>query len=73
MRTAYDLLMSAPDDQITRCRLAHRAIGSGDWLDAAHFLRNAARECAGTAWSQDADELAGFCQAQVAATEAPRA
>lgn len=57
MRTAYDLLMTAPDDQITRCRLAHTAIGAGEWADAAHFLRNAAREAAGTAWGQDAAVL----------------
>lgn len=73
MRTAYDLLMTAPDDQITRCRLAHTAIGAGDWQEAAHFLRNAARESAGSAWSQDAAALASFCQARVAAGAAPRA
>lgn len=73
MRTAYDLLMTAPDDQITRCRLAHTAIGAGEWADAAHFLCNAARESAGTAWGQDAAALASFCQAHVAAGPAPRA
>ncbi|WMD24009.1 hypothetical protein RAS12_30725 (plasmid) [Achromobacter seleniivolatilans] len=73
MRTAYDLLMTAPDDQITRCQLAHRAIGAGDWADAAHFLRNAARECAGQTWGQDAAALASFCQARVATGAAPRA
>lgn len=73
MRTAYDLVMTAPDDQITRCRLAHTAIGAGEWADAAHFLRNAAREAAGTAWGQDAAVLASFCQAHVAAGPALRA
>ncbi|MFJ3463489.1 hypothetical protein [Achromobacter spanius] len=73
MRTAYDLLMTAPDDQITRCRLAHAAIGAGDWQDAVHFLRNAARETAGSASGQDAAALANFCQARVAAGAAPGA
>ncbi len=26
MKTAYDLLMSAPDDQVTRCKIVMRAI-----------------------------------------------
>ncbi|MPS81773.1 MAG: hypothetical protein E2591_27260 [Achromobacter sp.] len=73
MRTAYDLLLTAPDDQITRCRLAHSAIGAGEWADAAHFLRNAAGESAGTAWGQDAAALASFCQARVGAGPVPRA
>jgi len=73
MRTAYDLLLTAPDDQITRCRLAHAAIGAGDWGDAAHFLRNAARECADTVWGQDAAALANFCEARVASNAEPRA
>lgn len=73
MRTVYDLLLTAPDEQITRCRLAHGAIGAGDWGDAAHFLRNAAHESAGTAWGQDAAALANFCQARVAPGAEPRA
>lgn len=61
MRTAYDLLMTAPDDQITRCRLAYGSIAVGNWLDAAHSLRNAARAAAGTTWAEEAQELADYC------------
>jgi hypothetical protein len=30
MKTAYDLLMTAPDEQIVRMRLAWKAIADGD-------------------------------------------
>ena len=58
MKTAYDLLLDAPDDQVTRCRLAWKAVAAGDWQDAAHFLRNAADEAGATLWATDARALA---------------
>lgn len=58
MKTAYDLLLDAPDDQVTRCRLAWKAVAAGDWQDAAHFLRNAADEAGATSWAADARALA---------------
>ncbi|WP_175924560.1 hypothetical protein [Burkholderia latens] len=58
MKTAYDLLLDAPDDQVTRCRLAWKAVAAGDWQDAAHFLRYAADEAGATAWASDARALA---------------
>lgn len=42
--TVYDLLMECPDDQVTRLQIAHRAVAAGDWKEAAHSLRNAARD-----------------------------
>lgn len=60
MKTAYDLLMDAPDDQVTRCKIALREIAAGNWLDAGHFLTNAARESNGQ-WAADVSELAAFC------------
>lgn len=66
MKTAYDLLLDAPDDQVTRCRLAWKAVAAGDWQDAAHFLRNAAHEAGATAWAADARALAEACAAKVA-------
>lgn len=57
MKTAYDLLLDAPDEQVTRCRLGWKAVAAGDWQDAAHFLRNAADEAGATPWAADARAL----------------
>ena len=62
MKTAYDLLLDAPDAQVARCQIAYRAIADGDWQQAAHHLRNAAQEEIGTAWAEEAQELADACQ-----------
>lgn len=56
MKTAYDLLMSCPDGQTMRCRLAFKAAAAGDWQDAAHWLLNAAAEETGI-WKEEAAEL----------------
>lgn len=61
MKTAYDLLMAAPDSQVRRCQIAHRAIADGLWSDAAFTLRNAASEECGD-WSVAAEELAQHCE-----------
>ncbi|ODP35151.1 hypothetical protein A9762_11520 [Pandoraea sp. ISTKB] len=53
-KTAYDLLLSAPDAQVKRCQLAWRSIAEGEWADAAHFLRNAADEEGDTDWGRNA-------------------
>ena len=58
--TAYSLLMSAPDDQATRCKIAHRAIAAGEWKDAAFTLKAAAAEAMGD-WAASALALAAFC------------
>lgn len=60
-KTAYDLLLEAPDGQITRCRLAWKSIASGEWADAAHYLRNAAAEEGKTEWAAEARALADIC------------
>ncbi|MCQ9618359.1 hypothetical protein L1889_18135 [Paenalcaligenes niemegkensis] len=62
MKTAYDLLLGAPDAQVTRCQIAYRAIADGDWRQATHHLQNAAQEENGTAWAKEAQELADACQ-----------
>ena len=62
--TAYELLVTAPDNQVKRAQIAHQAIAAGRWTDAAYTLRNAAREEAneiGT-WADDALELAEYCE-----------
>lgn len=60
MKTAYDLLMSAPDDQVTRCKIVMRAIIAGNWEDAAFTLSAAANEATGE-WAADAKALADHC------------
>ncbi|MBJ9672435.1 hypothetical protein I5693_33265 [Burkholderia cenocepacia] len=70
MKTACDLLLDAPDDQVTRCRLAWKAVAAGDWQDAAHFLRNAANEAGATSWAADARAQAEACAAKIG-TAAP--
>lgn len=55
--TVYDLLMSAPDDQVTRLTLAWKDAAAGKWQDAAHWLRNAARD-GNTAWHDECAVLA---------------
>ena len=66
MKTAYDLLMTAPDSQVKRCQIAHRAITEGRWGDAAFSLRNAANEERGE-WAEAAEELAEYCEKREAA------
>lgn len=66
MKSAYDLLMDAPDDQIARCKIALRAIAAGRWGDAEFSLANAVAETNGQ-WAKDADELAKYCKFQDAA------
>ena len=61
MKTAYDLLMAAPEGQVKRAQIAFNAIADGRWLDAAHSLRNAANEENGK-WANEARELAEHCE-----------
>lgn len=65
MKTAYELLLDAPDAQIKRSQLAFKAIAAGKWSDAAHFLNNAAREEEGTPWAKEARALADACLTHV--------
>ena len=57
----YDLLLNAPDAQVTRCKLAWRAVADGEWIDAEHYLRNAVREEEGSAWAAQATAMADAC------------
>lgn len=65
MKTVYELLMDAPDEQVTRCQLAWKAVAAGDWHDAAHFLRNAANDAGATPWAADVRALADACAARI--------
>jgi hypothetical protein len=59
--TAWDLLETAPDAQVVRCKLAYKAIAAGAWADATSFLRNAAREEGASAWALGASMRAELC------------
>lgn len=59
----WTLLESAPEAQVARCRLAWKAVAAGEWADAAHFLRNAAREETGSVWSLGCSMRAELCAA----------
>ena len=60
MKTAYDLLLEAPDSQVMRLKLAYLYIASGNFLGAAHFLENAAKETDGE-FSCGCFELSNYC------------
>ena len=57
MPTANDLLITCPDDQITRLQLVWKCVAAGEWIEAAHFLRNAASEGC-SSWHEQASKLA---------------
>lgn len=55
--TVYDLLMTCPDDQITRMQIAWRDVAFGDWKSAALHLGNAAME-GDSSWHDRCADLA---------------
>lgn len=61
MKSAYDMLMDAPDEYEVRCKLALRAIAEDCWAEAANHYRIIARD-GGTVWHREAAELAVHCQ-----------
>jgi hypothetical protein len=65
MKTAYELLLSAPDTQITRMQLVYDAILAGDWENAAHFLSHAVDEESiykgANQWARDCEGLLALC------------
>lgn len=61
MKSAYDLLMSAPDEQAPLCKLALSAIARGNWAEAANLYRSAARGGC-SLWFREAAELAAAFQ-----------
>ena len=60
MKTAYEILISAPEGQVTRAKIAYKAISAGQWEDASFALRNASMEEVGQ-WAKDAAVLADYC------------
>lgn len=64
MKTALELLLNCPDEQIKRLTIVIRSISNGRWGDAAHHLRNAAKESEQyqCVFAQECRELAEHCQ-----------
>ena len=62
MKTAYELLMTAPDSQQARAKAAFKAIANGQWADAAFSVLNAANEELHVEWAENALELAEHCE-----------
>lgn len=58
MKTAYRLLMEAPDSVLFRAQCAYRAAAKGEYSDAASYLAHAATEEGDTTWAREAGELA---------------
>ena len=58
----YDVLITAPDAQIKRCKLAYKAVAAGDWMGAARYLENAIREEGPGGWAEDAADVAAQCR-----------
>ncbi|MGF6767511.1 hypothetical protein P3T24_007875 [Paraburkholderia sp. GAS33] len=61
MKSIYDLLMTAPEEQITKMRRAWRAVVDGNWLEAESKLRNVAAETIGQ-FSADCLAIAEICR-----------
>lgn len=66
----HDLLMSCPEDQVTRMKIVCRSVLDGDWTEAAHHLRAAARE-GDTPWHRNAAVKAQEYEVHVAHTAEP--
>jgi hypothetical protein len=60
--TATELLDTAPEGQVMRSKLIYKAIASGDWETAIHYLENAVREEGDSPWGLDAADLLAQCR-----------
>ncbi len=67
MKTAMQLLETAPTEQVRRLQIVVKAISAGEWMNAAFTLRNAAQECAGE-FAVNCIDLAVYCDRQVVTT-----
>ncbi len=65
MIPAIELLLTAPDEQAIRMKIAYSAIVDGDWEQAAFSLNHAAADTGGD-WSSNCRELANFCTRKLA-------
>lgn len=64
--SAYELLASAPDDQVELMRLVERYAAAGEWEDAAHSMRGVVRRASGD-WAAQAALFLRVCENRAAA------
>jgi hypothetical protein len=63
MKTMFEILMTAPPDQVTRCKIAMVEIAHGHWDAAALTMEDAIYESEPGEWAVDCMEMRDFCLA----------
>ncbi|MDN5752184.1 MAG: hypothetical protein L0H15_02745 [Nitrosospira sp.] len=61
MKTIYEILMTAPPWQVTRCKIAMLEIAHGHWDAAALTMEDAMDESEPGEWARDCLEMRDFC------------
>ncbi|MGH8763809.1 MAG: hypothetical protein ACREUR_11390 [Nitrosospira sp.] len=61
MKTMHEILMTAPPEQITRCKIAMVEIAHGHWDAAASTMEDAIYESEPGEWTSDCVEMRDFC------------
>ena len=63
MKTMHEILMAAPPQQVTRCKIAMVEMAHGYWAAAAATLENAINESEAGEWTLDCMQMRDFCMA----------
>ncbi|MGH8685828.1 MAG: hypothetical protein ACREUM_10810 [Nitrosospira sp.] len=63
MKTMHEILMTAPPEQVTRCKIAMVEIAHGHWDAAASTMEDAICESEPGEWAGDCREMREFCTA----------
>jgi hypothetical protein len=61
MKTMHEILMTAPPEQVTRCKIAMVEIAHGHWDAAASTMEDAIYESEPGEWAGDCREMREFC------------
>lgn len=61
MKTMHEILMTAPPEQVTRCKIAMVEIAHGHWDAAASTMEDAIDESEPGEWVGDCREMREFC------------
>ena len=61
MKTMLEILMTAPPEQVTRCKIALVEIAHGHWDAAASTMEDAIDESEVGEWAFDCMEMRDFC------------
>ncbi|SFW14245.1 hypothetical protein [Nitrosovibrio sp. Nv17] len=62
MKTMFEMLMTAPPEHVTRCRIALIEIAHGRWDAAAASMQDAIDETESEAWASDCADMRNFCR-----------